>query len=171
MAAEKKNATQAEDVKEEVRVEPEEKATAKKTTTRKTATKKAEEKAEAVKAEEEKKTPAKKTATKKTTTKKTTTKKTATKTAAKTTAKKAEEENKPARRTTTRKISKNVFVEFYGVHTKISVEDYESRIKDIWVKEWNRPAKDLKSIDLYIKPEDGKVYFVINGNEHGAINL
>lgn len=162
MAAEKKNATQAEDVKEEVKVEAGEKATAKKTTTRKTATKKAD----TVKAEEEKKAPAKKTSTKRTTTKKTDTKATS-----KTTAKKTEEEKKPARRTTTRKIAKNVFVEFYGVHTKISVEDYESRIKDIWVKEWNRQAKDLKSIDLYIKPEDGKVYFVINGNEHGAINL
>ena len=80
-------------------------------------------------------------------------------------------QKKTTRKTTTKKVDKNVFVEYYGAQTKISVEDYETKIKDIWLNEWNRTAKDLKEIDLYIKPEDGKVYFVINGTEHGDIAL
>lgn len=111
---------------------------------------------------EETKTGASKT---KTTAKKsasrTTQKKTATKTTKKTTGKK----------TTTKKVPKSVFVEFNGAQSKIDVEHYENKIKEIWLNDWNRLAKDLKQIDIYIKPEDGKVYFVVNGTEHGAIEL
>ena len=114
-------------------------------------------------APEEKKTAAKS---------KTTTKKTST-TRKRTTTKKAEtaEPKEPKRKTTTKKVDKNVVFEFHGVQTRINVEGYENKVKDIWLNEWNRLAKDLNSIDLYIKPEDGKVYFVINGAEHGAIDM
>ena len=59
----------------------------------------------------------------------------------------------------------------WGGQTQIDVEAYEERVKDIWLNEWNRLARDLKKIDLYIKPEDGKVYFVVNDNEHGDLGL
>lgn len=128
-------------------------------------------------APEEKKTTAKsKTATKKAATEKKTTKAAATKkaTTKKTaTAKKAEtpETKETKRKTTTKKVEKSVVFEFHGVQTQINVEDYENKVKDMWLNDWNRLAKDLTSIDLYIKPEDGKVYFVINGTEHGAIDM
>ena len=83
-----------------------------------------------------------------------------------TTAKKA-----PARKTTTKKVPKNVYVEFWGGQTKVDVEAYEKRVKDIWLNDWNRLAKDLKKIDLYIKPEDNKVYFVVNDTENGSLEL
>ena len=77
----------------------------------------------------------------------------------------------PAKKTTTKKVPKNVYVEYYGTQMKLEVEDYEEKVKDLWLNDWKRLAKDLKEMDLYIKPEDGKVYFVINGTEHGAIDL
>ena len=102
--------------------------------------------------------------TEKTTAKKTTKKKASTKS---TEAKKASTTAK----TTTKNVPQNVYFEVYGMQTKIMVEEYEKRIKDIWLNSWNRLVKDLKEIDMYIKPEESKVYFVINGTEHGSIDM
>lgn len=117
--------------------------------------------------EEKKETKSKGTITKKATEKKTTAKKTATKKTTKAT----EEKKETKKKTTTKKVDKTVVFEFHGVQTSIDVEAYEEKVKEIWLNDWKRTAKDLKTIDLYIKPEDGKVYFVINGAEHGAIDL
>ena len=102
-----------------------------------------------------------------------TTKKAATKKAAekKTTTKKVAAKKPAGKKTTTKKVPKAVFVEYCGAQTKIDVESYEEKVKEIWLNDWKRLARDLKQIDIYIKPEDGKVYFVVNGTEHGAIDL
>ena len=129
---------------------------------------------------EEKSAPEKKNTTRKTketapeekkTTTKSTTKTATTKKAAAEKKVETTEQKETKRKTTTKKVDKNVVFEFHGVQTQINIEDYENKVKDMWLNEWNRLAKDLKAIDLYIKPEDGKVYFVINGTEHGAIDL
>jgi len=105
------------------------------------------------KAAEEKAEP-KKASAGKTTTRKTTTKKTATK-------KTAATKQPAAKKTTTKKVPKNVFLECYGQQIQIDVEKYEAEVKSIWLNDWKRLAKDLKEIDIYIKPEDGKAYFVV----------
>ena len=125
---------------------------------------------ESVKEETVKNEPKKKIEKKETTTKKRATKKVDAKTTAKTTKKtttKTADKKVEEKKTTTKKVPKNVFVEYYGTQTKIAIETYEEKVKDIWLNEWKRPAKDLKEIDIYIKPEDNKVYFVVNNNEHG----
>ncbi len=45
--------------------------------------------------------------------------------------------------------------------------------KKIWVDEGgkNRKVKDLKSMDLYVKPEENAVYYVFNGKESGSFPL
>lgn len=158
-----KKTENVEAVKEVAAVEVEEKVTPiKKNTTRKT---------KEVAPEEKKATTKSKTTTGKTTTEKKTTKKTTTKKAS--AEKKAEtsEQKEVKRKTTTKKVDKNVVFEFHGVQTQINVDEYEDKIKDKWLNDWNRLAKDLKAIELYIKPEDGKVYFVINGTDHGEIDM
>ena len=122
------------------------------------------QKVENVVAAEEKVAEEKKPKTEKKATKTTAKKKASTKS---TGAKKTSAEKK----TTTKKVPQNVYFEVYGMQTKIVVEDYEKRIKDIWLNSWNRLVKDLKEIDMYIKPEEGKVYFVVNGTEHGSIDM
>ena len=107
------------------------------------AEKPAETKAEPVKAE-----PAKKTAAKKETAKKTTAKKTV----------KAE---KPA-------VTQNVYVQFAGL--EISTADLTAKVTKEWVALGHR-ASSIKSLDLYVKPEDMAAYYVINGKESGKIAL
>lgn len=112
------------------------------------AEKPAETKAEPVKAE-----PAKKTAVKKETAKK--------ETAKKTTAKKTVKAEKPA-------VTQNVYVQFAGL--EISTADLTAKVTEEWVALGHR-ASSIKSLDLYVKPEDMAAYYVINGKESGKIAL
>ena len=112
------------------------------------AEKPAETKAEPVKAE-----PAKKTAAKKETAKK--------ETAKKTTAKKTVKAEKPA-------LTQNVYVQFAGL--EISTADLTAKVTEEWVALGHR-ASSIKSLDLYVKPEDMAAYYVINGKESGKIAL
>ena len=112
------------------------------------AEKPAETKAEPVKAE-----PAKKTAAKKETAKN--------ETAKKTTAKKTVKAEKPA-------VTQNVYVQFAGL--EISTADLTAKVTEEWVALGHR-ASSIKSLALYVKPEDMAAYYVINGKESGKIAL
>ena len=116
----------------------------------KTVDKKAEAKAEAAaKAEKPAKAePAKKTATKKEPAKKTAAKKTV----------KAE---KPA-------VTQNIYVQFAG--NEFLTSDLVAKVTENWVALGHR-ASSIKSLDLYVKPEDMAAYYVINGKESGKIAL
>lgn len=54
----------------------------------------------------------------------------------------------------------NIYIEFKG--KQIYQKDLVSQAKEIWKSAGNK-AKDLSSIDLYYKPEEGKCYYVFNG--------
>ena len=96
-------------------------------------------KAETAKAAPEKKTTARKTAAKKTTAK------------------------KPAVK---REIKVNTVVEYYG--KQVEEKDMVAAVKKAWTKS-GRKVGDIKTMELYIKPEEGAVYYVINGVDTGAV--
>ena len=56
------------------------------------------------------------------------------------------------------------FVEFEG--QQINLEDIESAIKSNWRLDGNK-VKDLKSLQIYYKPQEHKAYYVINGESKG----
>lgn len=102
----------------------------------------------------------------KTTAKKTTSKKTAAKTAkttTKTTTKKAAAKKE--------EIETSVAVQYLG--KEIFTGDLIEEVKKAWVEQFEGKLSDIKSIELYIKPEEMKAYFVVNGssNENYFINL
>lgn len=43
--------------------------------------------------------------------------------------------------------------------------------KDVWQYDLGRDVADFKSVELYVKPEDGKVYAVVNGTEDLSFNI
>ena len=116
--------------------------TAKTTMTAVPAAKK-EEKAAPVKAEAEKKETVKK------------------ETAKKTTARKTAKAEKPA-------AVHNVYVQFAGKEVLTSA--LTELVTEKWVAMGHR-ASSIKTLDLYVKPEDGAAYYVINGKETGKIEL
>ena len=120
----------------------------------KTAVKEAE-KAPVAKAEEkaEVKTPAKAEA-----------KKPATK---KETAKKAAPAKKPAAKKA--ELKSELSVQFGG--KSYSQEDLLKIAKDVWKYDLNQKAADLTSVELYVKPEENMVYYVMNKEITGSFYI
>ena len=169
----------------------EERVTAKEETTKTGA--KVSEKAEEVKAPAVKKTAVpKKAAAKKETAKKETAKKeTIKKPATRKTAVKAEAavetaaaetapaakaaEAKPAKAPAKRAAKKsaevkgNVTVQFSG--KSYSTEELVKIAKDVWKYDLGKDEADFKSVELYVKPEESSVYYVVNGDVTGSFNI
>lgn len=110
---------------------------------------------------------------------KTTTEKAAVKTEEKkTTVKVAEEKKAPAKaaakkttakKTTAKKdIKVNAIVEYYG--QQMDEKTIVANVKKAWTKS-GRKVGEIKTMDLYIKPEESAVYYVINGVDTGAVAL
>ena len=83
-----------------------------------------------------------------------------------------EETKKAARKATTRRSKKdmkvNAYVEYYGkqVHENTMIAD----VKKAWKKSGHKIG-EIKTMDLYIKPEESKVYYVINETESGSVEF
>lgn len=57
------------------------------------------------------------------------------------------------------KIKENVFIQAFGRET--DVRSIMTKAKDAFVAEGRR-ASEIKSIDVYLKPEDDAAYYVVN---------
>lgn len=53
---------------------------------------------------------------------------------------------------------------------EISESDIISKIKENWVND-GKLLKDLKKIDMYVKPEEKKVYYIINDEINGDLDI
>ena len=121
-----------------------------------------------VKASEEKAAaPAKKAAAKKETTAKTTSadKAAGKKAAAKTTAKKETAPKAP--KAATAKAKKEVKIAVQFADKSYTSEDLASIANDVWVYDYCKKASELKDVQLYVKPEESKVYYVFNNEITG----
>lgn len=153
-AAEKKETVKAADVKTAAAAPAEDKTAKKETSaakaieTKKDTTKKIETKAGVLvdtpeEKAAEKKVPAKKTAAKKTAAKKAP-------------AKKAE-------------LKTEMYLQFYG--KEYSDKEILQKVKEIWTKVLKNKVGDMKDVKIYLKPEESKAYYVINGDTTGEVNL
>lgn len=79
-----------------------------------------------------------------------------------------ETEKAPAKETKTKTAAKKsrLFVQFKG--HELEEKEIIAAVKQKW-KEAGNMVKDLKELDLYVKPEEGKVYYRINGEFSGNI--
>ncbi len=72
-----------------------------------------------------------------------------------------------AKKTAAKKeIKVKTVVEYYG--KQVDEKDIIADVKKAWTKSGKRVG-DIKSIELYIKPEEAAVYYVINKTETGAV--
>ena len=134
--------TKTEPVKEEVKT-VEEKTSVKKETAKKPAVKK---EAAAKKAEAEKAEPAKKPAAKKTAVK--------------------AETKAPAKAEKKEEVKATINFQFGG--KSYTTEDLLKSCKDVWKYDLGGKEEDIRSIDLYVKPEENVTYYVINGDVTGS---
>ena len=146
-----------------------------------TSTKAAAEKKETVKAAEvkaaapaEDKTEKKETAAAKAIeTKKDTTKKIETKAGVlvdtpeeKTAEKKAPAKKAPAKKA---ELKTEMYLQFYG--KEYSDKEILQKVKEIWTKVLKKKVGDMKDVKIYLKPEESKAYYVINGDTTGEVDL
>lgn len=78
-------------------------------------------------------------------------------------------EKKPATRRTKKESAAEIYIQYLG--KELSTKNVLENIKNLWTGEMGRKEKDFKDVKVYIKPEENKAYFVINGNETGYICL
>ena len=83
----------------------------------------------------------------------------------KTEAPKAEEPKKetkkaPAKRTTAKDIKTSVVVQFAG--KEVTEKDLIAAVKKAYTKKVNKVG-DIKTIEIYVKPEESAAYYVVNG--------
>lgn len=111
--------------------------------------------------------PAKAAKTTRTTAKKTTTKKAAApkKPAA---VKKPAEKKSPAK-AAKKEAEQEMILQFGG--REIKEKDLYERIQQIWIEGYGKKAEELKSLKVYVKPEEFTAYYVINDDVTGSIDL
>lgn len=66
-------------------------------------------------------------------------------------------------------LKENVYLQYFG--KEISTADLTKQVKEIWTKQMKNKVADMKSVTLYLKPEENRVYYVINDDVTGSIEL
>ena len=62
------------------------------------------------------------------------------------------------------------------IHLQYADKEYTSEdlvkiAKDVWKYDLNQKVGDFKTVELYVKPEENKVYYVINGDVTGDFDI
>ena len=113
-----------------------------------------------------KKAAAKTTAAKTAATKTTETKTTAAKTTA---AKKTTTRTAAAKTKKAAAVKENISIQFAG--KDYTTEQLVKIAKDVWEFDLKKDPADFKEVQLYVKPEEAKSYYVINGTETGSFDI
>lgn len=74
-----------------------------------------------------------------------------------------------AKKTTKSEVKVSMNVQFGG--KSYTTDELVKIAKDVWKYDLKQKAADFKSIELYVKPEDGMAYYVINGKEAGSFYI
>ena len=62
-----------------------------------------------------------------------------------------------------------VYLQYNG--KEINHQDIVKQVKEIWTKQLKKKAGDMKSINIYFKPEENAAYYVVNDDVTGSIEL
>ena len=54
---------------------------------------------------------------------------------------------------------------------EVQLSSITARIEEMWKKEMKRKISELVDLKVYVKPEEGKAHYVINGEITGSIEL
>ncbi len=86
-------------------------------------------------------------------------------------AKKAESPKKeatkkaPAKKAAAKKDAK-LYVQF--ADKSYSMDELVKIAEDVWVYDLGKKVTDMKTVEIYVKPEESRAYFVVNGEENGS---
>ena len=75
-------------------------------------------------------------------------------------------EKAPKKASVKKELKVKAVVEYYG--KQVSEKEIIANVKKAWTKS-GKKVGEIKTMDLYIKPEENAVYYVINGTVAGAV--
>lgn len=78
-------------------------------------------------------------------------------------------ETKETAKKATVKKTREVYLQWYG--KEVQLNSITARIEEMWKKEMKRKISELVDLKVYVKPEEGKAHYVINGEITGSIEL
>ena len=78
------------------------------------------------------------------------------------------EETTEVKKTTTKKATLKTTVTLQFAEKSYTEEDLTAIAKDVWTYDLNREVAELKTVELYVKPEEGLCYYVFNGDVAGS---
>ena len=81
-------------------------------------------------------------------------------------AKKTAAKKAPAKKA---ELKTEMYLQFYG--KEYSDKEILQKVKEIWTKVLKNKVGDMKDVKIYLKPEESKAYYVINGDTTGEVNL
>ena len=82
--------------------------------------------------------------------------------------KKPAEKKSPAK-AAKKEAEQEMILQFGG--REIKEKDLYERIQQIWIEGYGKKAEELKSLKVYVKPEEFTAYYVINDDVTGSIDL
>ena len=69
----------------------------------------------------------------------------------------------------TPELKAHIYLQYMG--KEFSTADVMKQIRQIWTKELKRSPEELRSVNVYLKPEEFAAYYVINDEVNGKIDL
>ena len=78
---------------------------------------------------------------------------------------KAEAKKPAARRTRKAVVSEEVFLQYAG--KEFTTKDLVSEVKKAWTEMTGKKEEDIQDIKVYVKTEENKAYYVVNGEAEG----
>ena len=84
---------------------------------------------------------------------------------AKAAAPKAEAKKPAARRTRKAVVTEEVFLQYAG--KEFTTKDLVSEVKKAWTEMTGKKEEDIQDIKVYVKTEENKAYYVVNGEAEG----
>lgn len=82
------------------------------------------------------------------------------------------EKKAPAKKAVAPKASKAVAeVKLQFADKEYTEADFIKSANDVWVYDYDKKASELKKIQLFVKPEESKVYYVFNDDITGSFDI
>ena len=78
------------------------------------------------------------------------------------------EEKAPAKKAAAKKTAVKANVTLQFADKSYTEESLVAIAKDVWTYDLNEKEADLKTVELYVKPEEGLCYYVFNGDVTGS---
>lgn len=68
-----------------------------------------------------------------------------------------------------RAVKETIVLQYLG--KEIDKDNLMKQVKEIWTKQMKNKVSEMKTVTLYLKPEENMAYYVINGEVTGGIEL